>query len=88
MCGHPSTSVIDSGPSDDLTKVRRRRACRSKKCQKRFTTYEVQHGSIVPHTFDLEELIAEDEIIDKFLQLVKSYKHRQKIMIQSIKKGE
>ena len=37
-CGAPDTKVIDSRPSDDDLRIRRRRECIE--CLKRFTTYE------------------------------------------------
>lgn len=39
FCGYQDSNVIDSRPTDEGEKIRRRREC--KKCQKRFTTYEV-----------------------------------------------
>lgn len=38
-CGEVESKVIDSRPTDDGERIRRRRECLS--CQKRFTTYEV-----------------------------------------------
>lgn len=38
-CGYSESKVIDSRPTDEYVKIRRRRECI--KCQKRFTTYEV-----------------------------------------------
>lgn len=38
FCGYSESKVIDSRPTDDGTKIRRRRECIS--CQKRFTTFE------------------------------------------------
>ena len=38
-CGFPESKVIDSRPTDEAEKIRRRRECLS--CAKRFTTYEV-----------------------------------------------
>lgn len=38
-CGFADTKVIDSRPTDDDERIRRRRECLS--CSKRFTTYEV-----------------------------------------------
>ena len=38
-CGETESKVIDSRPTDDGERIRRRRECLS--CQKRFTTYEV-----------------------------------------------
>ncbi|MBC3515714.1 transcriptional regulator NrdR [Neobittarella massiliensis] len=38
-CAHPESKVIDSRPTDDGEKIRRRRECLS--CHNRFTTYEV-----------------------------------------------
>jgi len=37
-CGEPESKVIDSRPTDDGERIRRRRECLS--CQKRFTTFE------------------------------------------------
>ena len=37
-CGAPDSKVIDSRPTDDGSKIRRRRACLV--CGKRFTTHE------------------------------------------------
>ena len=37
-CGAPDTKVVDSRPSDDDLRIRRRRECIE--CLKRFTTYE------------------------------------------------
>ena len=38
FCGYTESRVIDSRPTDEGEKIRRRRECLS--CQKRFTTYE------------------------------------------------
>lgn len=38
FCGYFDTKVIDSRPTDDNSKIRRRRECIG--CEKRFTTYE------------------------------------------------
>lgn len=38
-CGYPESKVIDSRPTDEGERIRRRRECL--KCAKRFTTYEV-----------------------------------------------
>lgn len=38
-CGHPESKVVDSRPTDEGERIRRRRECM--RCQKRFTTYEV-----------------------------------------------
>lgn len=38
FCGYSESKVIDSRPTDDDEKIRRRRECI--KCQKRFTTFE------------------------------------------------
>ena len=38
-CGHSESKVIDSRPTDEGERIRRRRECL--KCAKRFTTYEV-----------------------------------------------
>jgi len=39
FCSFPETKVIDSRPTDENEKIRRRRECLS--CEKRFTTYEI-----------------------------------------------
>ncbi|MGN1194805.1 MAG: transcriptional regulator NrdR [Acutalibacteraceae bacterium] len=39
FCGYTESKVIDSRPTDEGEKIRRRRECIS--CQKRFTTYEI-----------------------------------------------
>lgn len=38
-CGYTDSKVIDSRPTDDFARIRRRRECLS--CEKRFTTYEI-----------------------------------------------
>ncbi len=38
-CGESESKVIDSRPTDENEKIRRRRECLA--CQKRFTTYEI-----------------------------------------------
>ena len=38
-CGFDESKVIDSRPTDEGSRIRRRRECLS--CQKRFTTYEI-----------------------------------------------
>ncbi len=38
-CGYEESKVIDSRPTDEGERIRRRRECI--KCQKRFTTYEI-----------------------------------------------
>lgn len=38
-CGYEESKVIDSRPTDEGEKIRRRRECMQ--CQKRFTTYEI-----------------------------------------------
>lgn len=39
FCGYEESKVIDSRPTDEGKKIRRRRECMS--CAKRFTTYEI-----------------------------------------------
>lgn len=39
FCGYTESKVIDSRPTDEDTRIRRRRECLQ--CKKRFTTYEV-----------------------------------------------
>ena len=38
-CGYEESKVIDSRPTDEGERIRRRRECLN--CQKRFTTYEI-----------------------------------------------
>ena len=39
FCGNTDSKVIDSRPTEDNQRIRRRRECMS--CQKRFTTFEI-----------------------------------------------
>ena len=39
FCGYTESKVIDSRPTDEGSRIRRRRECLS--CMKRFTTYEI-----------------------------------------------
>lgn len=39
FCNHEESKVIDSRPTDEGERIRRRRECT--KCEKRFTTYEI-----------------------------------------------
>ena len=39
FCGYEESKVIDSRPTDEGARIRRRRECLN--CQKRFTTYEI-----------------------------------------------
>lgn len=39
FCGYSESKVIDSRPTDENERIRRRRECLQ--CQKRFTTYEI-----------------------------------------------
>ena len=39
FCGYTDSQVVDSRPTDEGTRIRRRREC--KKCKSRFTTYEI-----------------------------------------------
>lgn len=39
FCGYTESKVIDSRPTDEYERIRRRRECLQ--CQKRFTTYEI-----------------------------------------------
>ena len=39
FCSHTESKVIDSRPTDDGERIRRRRECLG--CSKRFTTYEI-----------------------------------------------
>ncbi len=63
FCGYEESKVIDSRPTDEGEKIRRRRECL--KCSKRFTTYEmIENLPIVVikrdgsrETFDREKLL-------------------------------
>ena len=39
FCGHPESKVIDTRPTDEGERIRRRRECL--RCAKRFTSYEI-----------------------------------------------
>jgi len=39
FCGYVESKVIDSRPTDESERIRRRRECL--KCERRFTTYEI-----------------------------------------------
>ena len=62
-CGYQESKVIDSRPTDENEKIRRRRECIS--CQKRFTTYEMVESPTIMivkkdksrQSFDREKLI-------------------------------
>lgn len=63
FCGYEESKVIDSRPTDDSEKIRRRRECL--KCTKRFTTYEIIENLPIivikkdktRETFDREKLL-------------------------------
>ena len=63
FCGFEESKVIDSRPTDDSEKIRRRRECL--KCAKRFTTYEIIESLPIivikkdktRETFDREKLL-------------------------------
>ena len=63
FCGYEESKVIDSRPTDDGEKIRRRRECL--KCAKRFTTYEIIENLPIivikkdktRETFDREKLL-------------------------------
>lgn len=63
-CGYTESKVIDSRPTDECERIRRRRECL--KCDKRFTTYEsVETTPLVVvkkdgsrETFDAQKLLA------------------------------
>ena len=38
FCGNPDSKVVDSRPTEDGERIRRRRECIA--CQKRFTTFD------------------------------------------------
>ena len=63
FCGFEESKVIDSRPTDEGERIRRRRECL--KCQKRFTTYEIIENLPIivikkdktRETFDREKLL-------------------------------
>ena len=63
FCGYTESKVIDSRPTDEFARIRRRRECLS--CAKRFTTYEVVESLPIivvkkdksRETFDREKLL-------------------------------
>lgn len=63
FCAYEESKVIDSRPTDDSEKIRRRRECL--KCAKRFTTYEIIENLPIivikkdktRETFDREKLL-------------------------------
>ena len=55
FCGFEESKVIDSRPTDEGERIRRRRECT--KCGKRFTTYEVIENVIVPYIGDTKRII-------------------------------
>ena len=62
FCGYEESKVVDSRPTDEGTRIRRRRECL--KCSSRFTTYEVVESVPVlvvkndgtRQTFDVEKI--------------------------------
>ena len=54
-CGFVESRVIDSRPTDEGERIRRRRECL--KCGKRFTTYEVIEKDKSRETFDRSKLL-------------------------------
>ncbi len=63
FCGYTESKVIDSRPTDEFARIRRRRECLG--CTKRFTTYEVVESLPIivvkkdksRETFDREKLL-------------------------------
>lgn len=63
FCGYTESKVIDSRPTDEFARIRRRRECLG--CAKRFTTYEVVESLPIivvkkdksRETFDREKLL-------------------------------
>ncbi|MDR1733403.1 MAG: transcriptional regulator NrdR [Oscillospiraceae bacterium] len=63
FCGHPESRVVDSRPTDDMERIRRRRECIS--CAARFTTFEmIEHIPLIVikkdktrEMFDREKLL-------------------------------
>ena len=64
FCGYTESKVIDSRPTDEFARIRRRRECLG--CAKRFTTYEVVESLPIivvkkdnsRESFDREKLLA------------------------------
>lgn len=63
FCGYDESKVVDSRPTDDGEKIRRRRECI--KCQKRFTTFEAVETIplIVVKKDDTREPFSKDKIL-------------------------
>ena len=63
FCGYDESKVVDSRPTDDGEKIRRRRECI--KCQKRFTTFEAVETLplVVVKKDDTREPFSKDKIL-------------------------
>lgn len=63
FCGYDESKVVDSRPTDDGEKIRRRRECI--KCQKRFTSFEAVETIplIVVKKDDTREPFSKDKIL-------------------------
>ena len=68
FCGFEESKVIDSRPTDEGERIRRRRECIS--CQKRFTTYEVIESVPVHEEIKLGSE-KRDELIDNYIETVR-----------------
>lgn len=68
FCGHEESKVVDSRPTDEYTRIRRRRECI--KCAKRFTTYEVIEKTpiIVVKKDDSRQLFDRNKLMNGMLK--------------------
>ena len=77
-CGATDSRVIDSRPTDEGERIRRRRECL--KCGKRFTTYECEKRPVAMH--DVDQLVrdVETQIYNSLDQEVSSARIGEMVM--------
>ena len=68
FCGQPESKVIDSRPTDEGTRIRRRRECLE--CSRRFTTYEIVESLpiVVVKKDSSRELFDRDKLFNGMLR--------------------
>lgn len=68
FCGQPESKVIDSRPTDEGTRIRRRRECLE--CARRFTTYEIVESLpiVVVKKDSSRELFDRDKLFNGMLR--------------------
>ena len=68
FCGQPESKVIDSRPTDEGTRIRRRRECLE--CNRRFTTYEIVESLpiVVVKKDSSRELFDRDKLFNGMLR--------------------